>query len=168
MYDIQPLGCSNFDHRYNIDGLITYSSFPKRERSFSYVQLFRNGIIEAVNSELLWSDSGQKYIPITAIESKLIEFIPNYLKVFKKFNIEPPIFLFVTLIDVKDYTIPRDGSWRFKIYPIDRELVLIPEIIIENLKFEPSQLLKPVFDSIWNACGIRRSLNYDKDGKWIA
>jgi len=28
--------------------------------------------------------------------------------------------------------------------------------------------LKPMFDLIRNACGFPRSLNFDKDGNWIA
>lgn len=127
--------------------------------------MFRNGIIEAVNSELLYSYSRSKYISPKLIEKALIESIPDYIVVFKKFEIQPPIFLFLTLVDVKDYIIPEYGKWK-PVNPIDRDIVLIPEIIIEELDFEPSLLLKPAFDSIWNACGIHRSLSYDDEGKW--
>jgi len=27
--------------------------------------------------------------------------------------------------------------------------------------------LKTAFDSIWNACGLPRSLNYDANGNWV-
>ena len=30
---------------------------------------------------------------------------------------------------------------------------------------EPDAVLKPCFDSIWNACGYPRSMNYDEEGK---
>lgn len=167
LYDVQPIYSTNFNKRYNIDGLLTYSSFPNSERSHSYVQLYRNGIIEAVNSYLLWSRERKKIIPITAIERKLIESIPRYLEVYKKFNIEPPIFLFLSLIDVKGYKIRDDTrGWINEIFPIDRNIVLIPELIIEDFDIEPSQFLKPIFDSIWNACGFERSFNYTKDGVW--
>ena len=163
LYDIRPLGLGSFDNRYNIDGKLTYSSFKNKDRSYSYVQLYRNGIIEAVNSKLLWSNDGSKDFYPTKIERALIDTIPNYITTYKKLNIDPPIFLFLTLIDVKDYIIP--SQWD-QLYPIDREIVLIPEIIIEDFDFEPSSHLKPVFDSIWNSCGFHRSPNYDKQGKW--
>ncbi len=165
LYDIQPLGKENFNHRYNIDGLLTFSSFPNKKDSYSYVQLYRNGIIEAVNSELLWSGDRSRYINPTLIEKAIVESIPNYMEVCQKFNIDPPIFLFLTLVDVKDYVIPSRASWNLK-NPIDRDILLIPEVIIEDLNFEPSLLLKPIFDSIWNACGFHRSPNYDNEGKW--
>lgn len=167
LYDIQPIYSTSFNKRYNIDGLLTYSSFPRKNRSFSYVQLYRNGIIEAVNSYLLWSESDEKIIPITAVERVLIEAVQRYFEVYRKFNIETPVFLFLTLIEVKDYVFPKDRKLSiYEVFPIDRDIVQIPEIIIEDYNFNPPQILKPIFDSIWNACGFERSFNYTKDGKW--
>lgn len=167
LYDIQPIYSTSFNKRYNIDGLLTYSSFPGKNRSFSYVQLYRNGIIEAVNSYLLWSESDEKIIPITAVERELIEAVQRYFEVYRKFNIETPVFLFLTLIEVKDFVFPKDRKLSiYEVFPIDRDIVQIPEIIIEDYNFNPPQLLKPVFDSIWNACGFQRSFNYTVDGVW--
>ncbi len=167
LYDIQPMGASNFNHRYNIDGLLTYSSFKSKNRSYSYVQLFRNGIIEAINSEILWPGEGDKVIPITLIEEELIEKVPVYIGVYKKLGIDAPIFLFLTFVNVKDYKFPKNRPyWSKDAYPIDREIILIPEIIIEDFDFEPTKLLRPVFDSIWNACGYERSLSYTQEGEW--
>ncbi len=167
LYDIQPMGSSSFNKRYNIDGLLTYSSFKNKKRSYSYVQLFRNGIIEAVNTEILWFGDGDKIIPIKLIEEELIEKIPTYIGVYNKLGIDVPILLFLTFVDVKDYKFPLGRPfWSKNAYPIDRNIILIPEIIIKEYKFDPTQLLRPVFDSIWNACGYERSFNYNKEGVW--
>lgn len=168
LYDIQPIKTSNFDRRYNIDGLLTYGKFKNAERSFSYTQLFRNGIIEAVNSEVLWTQKGEKIITISYIEDALIEAVPTYMNVYNKLKIDLPVFLFVTLVDVKGFTIPLRKSWgRNEPYPIDRDIVLIPEIIIENKDFDSVKTLLPVFDCIWNACGYKGSFNYDNEGNRI-
>ena len=167
LYDIQPISSRTFDKRYNIDGLLTFSYFSGKKRSFSYVQLYRNAIIEAVNSYLLWTDINDKTIKITVIEKELINVVQRFIEVYKKFNIDPPVFLFLTLVDVKDYHISTRNEFRdHEAYPIDRDIIQIPEIIIEDLNFEPSQLLKPIFDSLWNACGLERSYNYTIDGEW--
>lgn len=167
LYDIQPISSRTFDKRYNIDGLLTFSYFSGRKRSFSYVQLYRNAIIEAVNSYLLWTDINDKTIKITVIEKELINIVQRFIEVYKKFNIDPPVFLFLTLVDVKDYHISTRNEFRdHEAYPIDRDIIQIQEIIIEDLNFEPSQLLKPIFDSLWNACGLERSYNYTIDGEW--
>ena len=168
LYDIQPIRTSNFDHRYNIDGLLTYSKIKYAERSFSYTQLFRNGIIEAVNSEVLWTGKGEKIITITYVEDALIEAVPTYMNVYRRLKIDLPVFLFVSLLDVKGFTIPLNRSWDSnKPYPIDREVVMIPEIIIDKKDFDPIITLKPVFDCIWNACGYKGSFNYDNKGNRI-
>lgn len=38
--------------------------------------------------------------------------------------------------------------------------------VCDLLLFSKLQLLKPINDSIWNACGFERSFNYTKDGEW--
>jgi hypothetical protein len=54
------------------------------------------------------------------------------------------------------------------VYPIDRDMLLLPEVVIENYNVEAQHILKPCFDSIWNACGLSESLNYDENGDWKA
>ena len=34
LYDIKPFAASNFNDRYNIDGRVTYSIFPNKERAY--------------------------------------------------------------------------------------------------------------------------------------
>ncbi len=53
-------------------------------------------------------------------------------------------------------------------HPIDRDLLLLPEAVIENYSIKSEEILRPLFDLIWNACGFQRSLNFDKNGNWIA
>ena len=51
-------------------------------------------------------------------------------------------------------------------YPIDREILVLPDIVIEDYPDCIASTLKPVFDTIWNACGFPRSLNYNDEGEW--
>ena len=43
----------------------------------------------------------------------------------------------------------------------------MPDVMIESYNDKIEHILKPIFDTVWNACGFKRSKNYDKDGKWI-
>jgi len=43
---------------------------------------------------------------------------------------------------------------------------LLPEVTIENYDEPPEKILKPCFDSIWNACGLSRDYHYDENGNW--
>jgi hypothetical protein len=43
----------------------------------------------------------------------------------------------------------------------------MPEaVLFDDSNLEIDILLKPIFDSIWNACGYEASINYDKNGRF--
>ena len=48
-----------------------------------------------------------------------------------------------------------------------RDILLLPEIVIEDYEVSAKDILRPCFDSIWNACGFPRSLNYNDAGEWV-
>jgi len=160
-----PIGSSGWNSRYNLDGFLTYSG-GREEPPHSYVQLFRNGIIEAVKGWGLRSD-GKKLI-YGDDERELINSFKNYLNILKELTVEPPIFVFLTLLGVKGYSMSVDRS-RFNIdevYTIDREVLQLPEVLIENYDDKADKVLRPCFDSIWNACGFPKSKNYNDAGEW--
>jgi len=82
-----------------------------------------------------------------------------------------PIFIFLTLLGVKGCSIDVDPSKfppRFrKDNKIDRDILLLPEILLDNYDFIAEYILQESFDSFWNACGFSRSFNYDENGKWL-
>jgi len=164
---MRPINCSGWSHRYNLDGFLTYSS-GREGKSHSYVQLFKNGIIEAVEGLLLdpFHNNGELLIPGTAYENKLITSTQNYLSVLKTLNVELPVFIFLTLLGVKGYSMSahKRGLWIDEGYTIDRDMLLLPEIVIESYDVNAADVLKPCFDSIWNACGFSGSKNYGSSG----
>jgi hypothetical protein len=60
-------------------------------------------------------------------------------------------------------------KWSFEeVHPIDRDSLVVPEILVESFDFDAAQIMKPAFDTVWNAAGFPRSMNYDeKTGKWV-
>jgi len=50
-------------------------------------------------------------------------------------------------------------------HTIDRDILQLPEVIVENYDDKAEDVLRPCFDSIWNACGFARSLNYNEQGE---
>lgn len=154
--------------RYNLDGLFTYSD--NEEGTFSaYTQLYRNGVIEAVEALILSPRGKGLLIPSVLYEKKLIQALSSYLQVLSELNVEPPIFVFLSLLGVKGYkmTIKRELYFD-EGHPIDRDLLLLPEAMIDDYSIDTKEVLSPLFDLIWNACGFQRSLNFSEDGNWIA
>ena len=163
---LMPMIWSSGNYRYNLDGFLTYSA-GNSTRTHSYVQMFRNGVIEAVDGTLL---EGGQIIPASDFEEELIKSVPGYLSVLKALSVALPVFVFLTLVGVKGYSMGLDRyvfiPRRVEGSPIDREVLILPEVMVERYDCKIEDVLRPIFDSVWNSCGYPRSLNYDKEGKW--
>ena len=79
-------------------------------------------------------------------------------------NIEPPIYIFLTLLGVSNTVLEIS---RVREYPtVDRDELILPEVIIEGYGTDPAASMQPLFDMVWNAYGLSRSFNYDEQGNW--
>jgi hypothetical protein len=152
---------------YNLEGVYTYST--DESVPHSYIQLFRNGIIEAVNTSLLEPESdGRKFIANVAYEDALLRGLTRYLELQKRLGVEPPAVVMLSLLGVKGYTMYVSAERRFGGgHPIDRDALLLPEALVEDLDTDAATVLRPVFDSLWNAAGWPGSINFDAEGKWV-
>ena len=169
---LQPIGSSGWTHRYNFDGFLTYDSVNRGILCLSYLQIFRNGIIEAVESYLLNSENSvyKNYIPSSYenYEKILLDVMPRYFSVQKQIGIVPPIFIMLSILNIKGFKIYTDFSkYGNPGKEIDRNDLIIPEIMIEDYDCDPAEVLKPAFDAVWNAAGWERSMNYNKNGEWV-
>jgi hypothetical protein len=157
--------------RFNLDGLITASQDRIMQGQYeSYAQVFRNGVIETVNAELLVPFMGERYIPASGslnYEKHIVDTIEEYLSLYEEMKISMPVFVFLTFIDVKGYKLRADTIRPMTMeHPgIQRGTFTLPEIMIMN-QDNVTALLKTAFDTIWNACGYARSYNFDENGIW--
>jgi hypothetical protein len=165
MGHLVPMGpISNWGNRYNFDGVLVYS-----EHGRSYVQMFRSGIIEAVAGQLL----DQKYeqykglIPSSSFESTIVEAVSRYLSAQKALEISLPLFIMITLVGVKGFTMSH-GYPMFTNPKIEREVLPLPEVLIEDYSVDAGRVLRPAFDALWQACGLEQCVNYDAAGNWKA
>lgn len=166
------LGGAGWDLSYNLDGLLSFGASTQGIHH-GYLQLFRNGIIETVNSSILLPYDGGLYVSSTRyidFEFRIIEALNAYRILIKILKIDLPIYVYISLIGVKNYSLQSSRIntryWQGPV--IDRDMVILPELVLEDLdKQQSDQFLKPAFDMIWNACGHQKSLNYDSAGNWI-
>ena len=159
-----PFSSRRWDHRYNLDGYLTYSMAKDIGKARSYVQLFRNGILEAVECSLL--ENSDLKIPHVAFEEDVMSAFKRYISYLEILNVGMPIFAFLTLVGVKGYSMSSNQSWIFRGSTIEKDVLLLPEIVIEDSEIDVEKILKPWFDTVWNACGFPRSNNFDDSGKW--
>lgn len=156
-----------YRQRYNFDGFLTFAELQDSPSTHSYLQIFRNGIIEAVEALLLNSEQ-DKRILIAPFERELLTTTPRFLQLQQCVDVEPPLLVMLTLLGVSDYSITVDPI-RYRQQPrhvIDRDVLPIPEVLVENFQCDISAVMRPLFDAVWNAAGWSGSLNYDETGQW--
>lgn len=153
--------------RINFDGYLTSESIDDYANG-SYAQLYRNGIIEAVCGDFF--NAEKKLMSSSYYEIQVVRAFSNYLEIYKEINVELPVFIFITLVDVKGYKMEPDNNEFFLSHRkeglIDRNVLANPEILMSKYPEIPGNLLKPAFDAFRNACGFRGSGNYNDEGEW--
>lgn len=157
---------SNF--RYNLDGLLVFNE-KGNGLSGAYTQLFRNGIIETVSASLFGSSNEDPYIPSVVLERDVIASFEACTSLYKKLSVSVPTVVIVSLVGVRGYKLAvsqRLDAWHDHINRIDRDSLLLPEVIIEDYAVNSATILKPIFDTIWNSAGWVRSYGYDDAGEW--
>lgn len=166
--ELRPMGNAGTLSRYNLDGILVYAQFQRESNnSHSYVQLFRSGNIEAVRAlEIVDPNVGNRVAGL-ALENCILSSILNYLDYLSNIGVEPPINLAISLLGVAGLTLECD-SLRFirSNMAFDRDVLKLPEVTLNNHPGRDIDLfMKPVLDSIWQACGYEKSPCYNNDGR---
>ncbi len=163
--ELVPFYTTGWDYTVNKDGYSTFAKWPSSEIPHSYVQFFRNGIIESVDMGMFQTYDNKKYIPFAKFEKDIINFVTNYyLKALKSIEIKMPIAVSITLLGIKDYFV--SGNPRFPREKINEENLRLPVVVLDSWETDITRTLKKSFDYLWNNCGYEGSLNYDEQGNW--
>lgn len=152
-------------YRYNIDGFLCCGGSISNGAHRGYTQVFRSGAVESVGV----SDSGVSLdIAAGPFEGRLMPALSDYLCVQRIVGVSPPIVVMVTLLGVKGYRLKATAleRWGDDSHPIDRDLILLPDVIVEEYgSQELDVILRPVFDALWQACGLNCCKHYGENGR---
>jgi hypothetical protein len=164
---LRPMSGGGWSGRFNFDGFLSLSPGVA-----DYVQIFRSGAIEAVEASLLnlteWrkvtNASMADFIPSSELERLLIKAVSNYTNIQKRIGIDPPIFVMISLLGVRGFRVTT-GQTTFSGNVIDRDALILPDVVLDDFAVDPGILLKPIFDAIAQAAGLPGSHNYVASGK---
>ncbi|MBR2141592.1 MAG: ATP-binding protein [Rickettsiales bacterium] len=157
--------------RINFDGILGYKT--NQNGISSYCQLYRNGILEfASTTSKVFSNIENPFNTIENVdvinankngfEDYLIRKCSYFYDVLKNLNVELPIYMFISLIDVNGYRIYYKNQDNVKLTnAVDRDLLILPEIEIKSSNFDMKSILTDIINMIWNACGEEKSVNFD-------
>src|ERR1039458_6004097 len=113
------MAAGGWDTRFNFDGLLTFSS-----RLNNYVQLFRSGAMEAVDTTLLEPyEPYPNFVSTSEFEKRVTSAVLRYIEFLKKLGLVPPVFVMVTLLGVKGFK-ATTGPRTFSAHSIDRQRLM--------------------------------------------
>lgn len=151
---------SNFIGTHNLEGyLISYHIGGNKDfNSPGYTELFRNGVIETADSNILtrFNPSTPNLIAGQSLVNAIRSGISRYIQTYKELGIEPPFAICLSLSDVRGRSFaPRDHAevvFNMPIRAIDRDNLLLPPQLLNSFD-EVDQAMNRMLDMLWNAGG---------------
>lgn len=146
-------------YRFNLDGIIQFEDESESEGKHlvsSAYQLFRGGAVEFIDAFILKLVE-RNILPARSIEKELLGLLEQSTNLFKKANISPPSFFWLSLIGVRGYEVfstHLDSGFGRPERQIDRDDLLFPEILIEDFKEEDiRKAVDQVMEMVWQSSG---------------
>lgn len=171
---LRPIGShGGWGGTFSFDGILVTSSSGEGT-NHAALQIFRSGFLEAVEGTILEprvvnasSPEKVKFIPSVAWEQRILERLSGFLQVLASLGLPPPYVASISLLNIRGFAMAVDPRYcAYGARLVDRDHLLTDEILIEDASRPPEELLRPLFDQVWNACGWERSINYDESGRW--
>lgn len=168
---VGPLSSSGYSDRPNIEGVFQYWSTGQMDHSkpVSYVQYFRNGVIEYGDSMILSSVSGADRMHIKPFGDKFHPAVRRAIHFQKTLGLNGPFFLGVSLWNVKGIRL-RQGNdeWQSdEFMRFDREHIQLPIFEIEDPNAAEHKITRPIIEMICNSAGWEKCLRYDNNDNWV-
>src|SRR5215208_225751 len=152
-----------FPPRYNFDGVFCDSrlGLPGEDPAEGYAQLFRTGVIEAVDNHAFFEAEGASLIEADNLDKGLIKAVDIYFRLLRDLSVESPVFLLLSLVGVSGYRMRQSGMPRHYysvLRQVDRDALLVPEVLVPSLEQDLHALqrhMRPLLDAVWNSVGVQ-------------
>ena len=168
---LAPFGSTGFNSTFNADGLLRYVPEPDGSTS-GFLQLFRNGVIESVDSSMMMGRGIRSDgLPGPYFCKKLVTFLDGACRLYEELQIQPPIAVLIALLGRKlRLLVPAHeigGSAHYvRVFAEDR--IVLPPVQLVDLTADVRPLLRRSLDVLWQAAGVEACSCYTADGKWCA
>lgn len=143
--------------RRNVDGLVNSKNVGNfrlgsntNERWYDYVQIFRDGCIEAVNT-FYFRKEQEDQIGFKTLYQIFMKRLPQYSKFLFERDVGVPIFFYLTFLETEGFTISISN--RNDSRELDRNIATLPPITLESEKTTKKDLTKELMREIWYAFG---------------
>lgn len=151
---------------YNLDGVVGFHD-RRNDRHRSYLQIYRNGIIEAAGTLHVDEKTGA----VGGADMWTRHALEGYLSLMSRLDIGAPVYLGLSALHVggRMLMIAQKIQWDHGFGNSDKPRhphLIIPEREIDDLHRSVDEILQPVLDVLWQAYGFSRCALYDESGRW--
>jgi hypothetical protein len=151
--------------RLNADGALVTRSYGNEKAARFYSQFFRNGFFETVRV-LMQGDRAA--LGSIAYEQHLINLVANLWAEYSHLGVGLEMACMMSITDANKVTLGLDG-FRYMLADhqgrFDRKTLILPDVLLQA-DMAPEQVLRPMFDLVWQSAGLERSFNYNSVGEW--
>ena len=165
---LAPIGSREFRDSFNTDGLLRYVPDHGDTRS-GYLQLFRNGVIETIDSTMAEMPEGRPDgLPGPYFCKELVKFLEGTCRLYEELQIQPPVSVLIAILGIKKLLIPAEtgvGS-AYYVRPFGHDRIVLPPVQLLDLKADVRPLLRKSLDVLWQTAGAPACSCYEADGKW--
>lgn len=152
----------------NFDGRIAYAGRPEAS---SYIQVFRSGAVESVNTDLVYEADNSLGLRVRQIELDVLRSVQQASVFFdSQSGLEPPCLVMFSVVGVEGSYIfpPNPGYGTDHLHQVELDHLEFLDIQLNDLLGDVTNVMRPVFDWLWQAGGWPRSLSYDSEGQFMS
>jgi len=161
--------------KINFDGFLTMSNGDRAANvERAYVQLFRGGIIEAVDG-LYVRASGEPLIGVVQVDRSITGHAMRLMRDLAAIGIEPPYAVLVSLLTAErarfNFAHPGDSAWYDRMgFYTDRPQYAFSEVIFDSVPADVqacAQRMRPLLNQLAQSGGMAESVSFGNDGTFI-
>jgi hypothetical protein len=153
---------SNLTNHVNIIKRHTFNGYLLTLDNESFVEVKRNGVIEAVGTKVLCKYSNEvdnKFFAITSVEEELLVGFMRYIQLFIEIGLDFPALIYLNIYGLKDFEVPTFENSKNSI----NHLAFNSLLVEENEPNIPI-IFKPWFDMLYQAFGRSGTTSYNSNG----
>jgi len=160
-----PIGSSGYNSHFNADGLLR--EHRNGEALDGYLQLFRNGFVESVDSHMMVGRGRENGLPSVAFAMSLSKLLTEIVAMWSALGIGGTACALVTLTGIKDvpFMLPANGGYVTRAFSTDT--FYLPNILIDDFERDPRPSMRHALDVLWQAAGDSGCPYFGVDGQWI-
>lgn len=140
-----------FTDNYTVDSVIVHQGRPGEEL-YQYVRTFSSGIIEMYTA---WPfhplDEASTVLDTQMVKEALESTLPIQLKYLKSQDIDPPIYVCMSILDAEEYNVGTGFTRRQQMAL--GSVIRLPEVMIESYEADLDKVCDQTMEYLYNAGG---------------